>query len=320
MSVTCIKFENGLRLEIKQGIGYLEIHQLPVLLNKCRIYDQDTRAKSSFYKSYNEKKDKKQDCGKSYSTPTDKGKQRVSDENKPSGGGALASTRCFKCGELDHRANDYTNKEPKKDTTTAYTNGRVFALSGLEDSKKDNLIRGTYFINNVELVAIIDTGATQLFISIRCATMMGLKLSFMSGSMVIDTLANGFITIALVYLSFPLTIYGKSFMMDLLCLPLHQIDVILGMNWLEFNYVHINCYSKTMRYPEFGDGGELMFLSAKQVDGLLEDETQMFAIFSALHIEREVVSVELLVVYEFPEVFRDDISDLPLEREVEFAI
>lgn len=31
-SVMCIKFESGLRLEIKRGVGYLEIHHLPVLL------------------------------------------------------------------------------------------------------------------------------------------------------------------------------------------------------------------------------------------------------------------------------------------------
>lgn len=70
-------------------------------------------------------------------------------------------------------------------------------------------------------------------------------------------------TTALVYLSCPLTIYGKNFTRDLVCLPLHQIDIILEMNWLEFNYVHINCYSKPVRFQEFGDCGEMMFLSAK---------------------------------------------------------
>ena len=73
----CIKFENGLHPEVKQGIGYQEIRQFPILVNKCRIYDQDTRAKSSFYKSYNDKKEKNQDRGKSYSAPADKGKQKV---------------------------------------------------------------------------------------------------------------------------------------------------------------------------------------------------------------------------------------------------
>lgn len=35
----CIKFENGLHPEIKQFIGYQEIRQFFVLVNKCRIYD-----------------------------------------------------------------------------------------------------------------------------------------------------------------------------------------------------------------------------------------------------------------------------------------
>ena len=99
----------------------------------------------------------------------------------------------------------------------------------------------------------------------------------MNGSMLIETPANGSVTTTFVCLKCPLSIYGKSFLMDLVCLPLHQIDVILGMNWLEFNYVHINCFAKTVEFPEFGDRGELMFLSAKQVDELLEDEAVMFA-------------------------------------------
>ena len=38
--------------------------------------------------------------------------------------------------------------------------------------------------------------------------------------------------------------------MDLVCLPLEQLDIILGMNWLEFNQVHINCFAKTIIFPE----------------------------------------------------------------------
>lgn len=46
----CIKFENGLRPKIKQFIEYEEISQLPVLVNKCCIYDEDNRARSVYYK------------------------------------------------------------------------------------------------------------------------------------------------------------------------------------------------------------------------------------------------------------------------------
>jgi len=60
-------------------------------------------------------------------------------------------------------------------------------------------------------------------------------MTTMSGRMIIDTPASGSVTTALVCRSFPLIIFGMHFGMDLVCLTFSQIDVILGMNWLEFN-------------------------------------------------------------------------------------
>ncbi|XP_058725843.1 uncharacterized protein LOC131597147 [Vicia villosa] len=108
--------------------------------------------------------------------------------------------------------------------------------------------------------------------------------------------------------------------MDLVCLRLHQVDVILGMNWLEFNYIHIKCYNKILRFLKFGDGGELMTLTAKQVSECLRDEAVMFVMFVSLQSGCEATSVELPVVCEFPEVFPDEVSDFPPEHEVKFSI
>ena len=109
-------------------------------------------------------------------------------------------------------------------------------------------------------------------------------------------------------------------MIDLVCLPLHQIDVILGMNWLEYNGVSINCYNKTVRFPEVDDDGEVRFLSARQVGELVKDEAQIFAIFASLQSDKKVGGTELPVVCEFQDVFPEDVSDLPPEREIEFTI
>ena len=40
----CIKFENGLRAEIKRAIGYQKIRQFSELVSSCRIYKEDTKA------------------------------------------------------------------------------------------------------------------------------------------------------------------------------------------------------------------------------------------------------------------------------------
>lgn len=54
----CIKFENGLHPEIKQGIRYQEIHRFPILVNKFRIYDEDNKVCFAHYKSLSERKEK----------------------------------------------------------------------------------------------------------------------------------------------------------------------------------------------------------------------------------------------------------------------
>jgi len=60
----CIKFENGLRAEIKRAIGYQKIRQFSELVSSCRIYEDDTKA---HYKIMNERRGKQQQShGKPY--------------------------------------------------------------------------------------------------------------------------------------------------------------------------------------------------------------------------------------------------------------
>lgn len=78
-------------------------------------------------------------------------------------------------------------------------------------------------------------------------------------------------------------IFDKDFGIDLIFLPYENLDVILGMNWLEFNHVHINCYSKLVRFLTPSEEEEGGFLSARELKALLEEEAQMFALFVALY-------------------------------------
>jgi len=46
----------------------------------------------------------------------------------------------------------------------------------------------------------------------------------------------------------------------------------------------------------------------------------MFSLMASLSIENQAVIDKLQAVCDFPEVFPDEIPDVPLEREVEFLI
>lgn len=72
------------------------------------------------------------------------------------------------------------------------------------------------------MITIIETGVTHFFVSLDYAKKLVLKFSFMDGNMIVDTSTLGLIITSWVCLNCLLTIYGKSFSMDLVCLPLRN--------------------------------------------------------------------------------------------------
>jgi len=71
--------------------------------------------------------------------------------------------------------------------------------------------------------------------------------------------------------------------------------VILGMNWLEYNHVHINCFSKTVHFSFAEEEGETEFLTTKQLKQLMHDGILMFSFMASLSIENQVVIDKLQV-------------------------
>ncbi|XP_050919115.1 uncharacterized protein LOC127136621 [Lathyrus oleraceus] len=292
--------------------------------------------------------------GKPYIAPVNKGKQRNVNGKRPSEGGAPTPLKCYRCGLLGHRVSECKSNvkkcykceksrhlvvDCKENMVTCYNygepghinthcpkpkkasiRGKVFALTGTQTSSDDRLIRGTCYINNIPLIVIIDTGDTHSFIVIDCVKRLGLVVSYMSGEVVIKTPAKGLETTTLVCLNCHLLIFDKDFSIDLICLPLENLDVILGMNWLEFNHVYINYYNKSVRFLTPSEEEEVGFLSTRELKELLEKEAQMFVLFMVLPSKSRAVIDELQVVWDFLKVFPYDILDVPLESDVEFSI
>jgi hypothetical protein len=109
-----------------------------------------------------------------------------------------------------------------------------------------------------------------------------------------------------------------SLTVEILSLSCPVCCLTLSMNWLEYNHVHINCFSKSVycSFAEEESGAE--FLATKQLKQLECDGILMFSLMASLSLENQAVIDKLQVVCDSPEVFLDEILDVPPEREVEF--
>ena len=74
-SSNCVKFMNDLRPGVKQAVNYQGVRQFPLLVNMCRIWDEDSRDRATYYRSIGLMRNKKngpQHRGKPYLTPPKK--------------------------------------------------------------------------------------------------------------------------------------------------------------------------------------------------------------------------------------------------------
>jgi len=94
------------------------------------------------------------------------------------------------------------------------------------------------------------------------------------------------------------------------------MDVIFGMDWMLTFGVNINCLPKSVTFYKSMDEVGGKFLTAEQVKKSLGGEASVFMMFASMKENREKGVGDLPVVQEFP----DDVTDLPPEKEVEFAI
>lgn len=193
----CVKFESGVLPEIKQFTGYRKIHHFSMLVNKCKIYDEDNIARSMHYKSVNKKKFGNHNRGKPYAIPIANGNKKVVTGNRNHGGYAFTPLRCEKCGKLGYNVSAwkdatptcfncrehgqistycYKSKNIQGISQHAQDNGKVLDLSGVEASGSYKLIHGTCFINGIPLIAIIDRGAPHLFVSQDCVNVINLEV------------------------------------------------------------------------------------------------------------------------------------------------
>ncbi|XP_050877787.1 uncharacterized protein LOC127081585 [Lathyrus oleraceus] len=127
--------------------------------------------------------------------------------------------------------------------------GRVYTLDARKAKRNIALIVGTCLVNNHPCFVLFDCGATHYFVSIQCMKRLGLQAIPLSPPMVVTTAMDDVVETPLIYENCSLSVNGRVFQIDLICLPLKNVDMVLGMDYLFVNSMFIGCEDKLIIIP-----------------------------------------------------------------------
>ncbi|GKB13445.1 putative reverse transcriptase domain-containing protein, partial [Tanacetum coccineum] len=241
----------------------------------------------------------------------------------------LTVRACYQCGSTDHvksacprlkRAQGPGGNHPNqvvdnnggqgRGNQGNQARGREFMLGAEEGRQDPNIVTGMFTLNNHFATNLFDSGADYSFVSPTFIPLLGIELSELGFRYEIEIASGQLVELDKVIKDCKLKIEGHVFDIDLIPFGHGSFDVIIGVDWLSNHKAKIICHEKVVRIPLL-DGKVLRVLGEKPQEKIRQ-------LKSATAKEKE--QKEIVVVRDFTEVFPDDLSGLPLVREIEFQI
>ena len=146
----------------------------------------------------------------------------------------------------------------------------------------------------------------------------------------VTNLLGNSVNVNRVYKNCPIIIHDREFFANLIDLPFREFHLILGMDWLSKHRAIIDCDKKTV-VLRCSDQYEVIVhnvrpspmsnvISAMQARRLLRKGCEPFLAL-VLDSKRSQIELEnILVVKDFPDVFPEELPNIPPEMEVDLSI
>ncbi|KAK1685186.1 hypothetical protein QYE76_046034 [Lolium multiflorum] len=244
---------------------------------------------------------------------------------------------CYGCGKEGHikpecpnkaswsgqssggRGGGNTNNNNNNNSNRNYNNnnnnkrgkpyGKLNCTTLEQAGESDQAVLGTLSILTHPGRVLFDTGATTSFLAREFVEQFGLRCSKLETPITVLS-AGGTILVTHVKEAQVITICDCVYFADLFIIPMKDISVILGMDWLTENGAVINCGDKTVSLRN-SIGGQIVFQG---------DKYTQLEIGLELNSLKEVKIEDIPVVNEFQDVFPKELPGMPPDREIEFTI
>ncbi|GKB07573.1 putative reverse transcriptase domain-containing protein [Tanacetum coccineum] len=232
---------------------------------------------------------------------------------------------CYECGSPDHLRNTCPkmhrapgqagnplalegNRNARNNGNPA--RGRAFNINAADALQDPNVVTGTFSLNDHFATVLFDSGADFSFISTNFAPLLNVKPSIVNPGYVIEVADGKKVEVDRIIRDCKLELGNSLFIIDLIPLGHGSFDVIVGMDWLSKNKAVIVCHEKVVEIPL--EGGGILRVQGERTLGVAK------ALMNA-KVDEPKLS-DILVVRDFVDVFPEDLSGLPPQRQVEFRI
>jgi hypothetical protein len=171
----------------------------------------------------------------------------------------------------------------------------------------EEVLAGTFFLNERPIVILFDSGASHDFMSFTCAKKAKLSL-VASGAPYVISSPGGRVDADQVVQKVSLELSGRIFSTNLIILSGQGIDVILGMNWMK---AHRAVFDIT---------GFLVHLDSPVYGKVILHLHAISRIKASLHHMVVLKLEDIHVIREYRDTFPNELSGIPPERAIEFKI
>ncbi|GJW32097.1 reverse transcriptase domain-containing protein [Tanacetum coccineum] len=188
--------------------------------------------------------------------------------------------------------------------------GRVYSLCVEAAMKDNNVVNGTFLINNVYASVLFDTGADRSFVSYAFSKYTDIPPTTLDTNYSVELADGKSLTTNTILRGCTLNLQNHLFKIDLLLIELGSFDVIVGMDWMAEHRAEVVCYEKYIRVPY---GNDMLIIQGER--SRVKNESRLEETEAS---EKRIKDVP--VVRDFPEVFPEELPGLPPTRQVEFHI
>ncbi|GJU07414.1 putative reverse transcriptase domain-containing protein [Tanacetum coccineum] len=245
-----------------------------------------------------------------------RGTGNVNNNNNQKGTGSGQKPTCFECGAQGHFKKECPRlKNNKGNRGNQAGNDRAPAkvyVVGNAGANPDNVVAGTFLLNNRYAYILFDTGADRSFVSTAFSSQIDITPSTLDHYYDVELADGRIIGLNTILKGCTLNFLNHQFNINLMPVELGSFDAIIGMDWLAKYQAVIVCAEKIVHIPW---GNETLIIHG---DGSNQGNVTRLNIISCTKTQKYMEKG--LPIFLAHVTAKEDLPGLPPTRQVEFQI